>query len=474
MRAAALLATLAACSSASATLEPVIDTPADPASPGYPWTDLTSVTIEVAHAGSATNLATKSFARGQAPELPDVPFADDLVVHLSGLRGQGEVAYGRSCAVSARPDTALLSPHLYFARIARWAAGASPSSPGRTGGAAYTAPDGSAVILGGDGETALDRFVTFDGRFEPIGAATAARKGAVVAALADGSAFVIGGTDAAGPVAFFELVALPPAATPVQRLDDSRARLVDPAAATLVDGTVVVIGGRAPKPDGSLEATGKTWIFRVGDADAPAPPQLLAAVLATPRGQHTATRLGDEVGADVLVVGGLDATGQPVATAELYEPLAEAYADFHPAMVQPRYDHRAARLPDGSILIVGGRSRGGATEASIELYQPRVGQFVTAATLPANAGVTEMTLTPLPDGRVLIAGGRDANGVAVATTNIARLDPIDGKVDLQQTDPLGAPRAGHEAALLCDGTILVVGGAAAGSERYNPPAVGRR
>jgi hypothetical protein len=49
-------------------------------------------------------------------------------------------------------------------------------------------------------------------------------------------------------------------------------------------------------------------------------------------------------------------------------------------------------------------------------------------------------------------------------------------VDLAATDRLAAPRAGHQATLLCDGTVMLVGGTAtpSPSERYNPPAQGRR
>ncbi len=145
-------------------------------------------------------------------------------------------------------------------------------------------------------------------------------------------------------------------------------------------------------------------------------------------------------------------------------------------MVKPRYGHQAVRLPDGSVLIVGGRDAAGALVDTVEIYSPSVGQFTAAATMPAGAGLVDMTLTPLPDGRVLIAGGTDAAGDAVATTLIARLDPIDGTVDLSPTDGLAIPRAGHIAAELCDGTILVVGGTSSGppSERYNPPSAGRR
>jgi hypothetical protein len=185
--------------------------------------------------------------------------------------------------------------------------------------------------------------------------------------------------------------------------------------------------------------------------------------------------MGDEIGAAVLVVGGIDAAGAPVGIAEIYEPLREGYADFRPTMLRARSRHQAVRLPDGSILVVGGVDASGTPVATAELYLPRIGQFVAAATMPALAGLTDMSLTPLPDGRVLLAGGV-RNGAPVATTYIARLDPIDGTVDFSQTDSLEVPRAGHTAARLCDGTILVVGGATSGpgSERYNPPSAGRR
>jgi hypothetical protein len=85
-----------------------------------------------------------------------------------------------------------------------------------------------------------------------------------------------------------------------------------------------------------------------------------------------------------------------------------------------------------------------------------------------------MTTTRLPDGRILIAGGRTApGGAAVDTASIARLDVRDGTVDVVPTvDRLAVPRAGHHAILLCDGTIWIGGGAPGAfpeAERYNPP-----
>jgi hypothetical protein len=59
---------------------------------------------------------------------------------------------------------------------------------------------------------------------------------------------------------------------------------------------------------------------------------------------------------------------------------------------------------------------------------------------------------------------------------IARLDVVNGAVDVVQTDRLATPRANHVAVLLCDGTVWISGGSAAAplAERYNPPPTGRR
>ena len=114
--------------------------------------------------------------------------------------------------------------------------------------------------------------------------------------------------------------------------------------------------------------------------------------------------------------------------------------------------------------------------STIERYTIDAG-FVAVGDLPTGAGLIDATATPLPDGRILVVGGRPSPGApAVATAVIARLDVIDGSVDVVATDRLAVARAGHQAALLCDGTVLVTGGADAvvRAERYNPPAAGRR
>jgi hypothetical protein len=149
-------------------------------------------------------------------------------------------------------------------------------------------------------------------------------------------------------------------------------------------------------------------------------------------------------------------------------------------MQVPRWGHIAIRLSGGFILVVGGWEPdllGGPDlpVSEIELYDPVLQRFTTVGQLTSTAGLNELTATPLPDGRILLAGGRNLAGVPVATTLIAQLDPANGRVNIIATDSLTTPRAGHSAVLLCDGTVLLVGGNDdAPAERYNPPAAGRR
>ncbi|MDQ3370691.1 MAG: hypothetical protein M3680_35185, partial [Myxococcota bacterium] len=151
-------------------------------------------------------------------------------------------------------------------------------------------------------------------------------------------------------------------------------------------------------------------------------------------------------------------------------------ATFAPAMVVPRRGHRAELMPDGSVLMIGGVDAAGAPVRTLERFAIDAG-FVPVGELPPSAGVVDITTTQLPDGRILIIGGRTAlDGPAVDTALIARLDLVDGSVDVVQTDRLATARAGHVAVTLCDGTVWVSGGSAGApaAERYNPPPTGRR
>lgn len=480
----AMIAILAACGEDAAVVQPVLDAP--PAgSDGFPFDGLDELRLSVARAGDDGALVERTMPFDQQVGLDQVPFGEDLVIHWSGRAGGVELAYGRTCALDVpEAGPSVTDPHLYVSRIVKWGAGRTPFVPERAGGFAYALPDGSAVYLGG-GATLVERFDPLElGDFAALETPLIERVDPVYAAFPDGRLLILGGTTDGNALPTVELLAASPdvpANRQVETADGPRLRAS--AAEALVDGRVLVTGGETQVINGGVFIkTGEAWLFGFADGNVLAAPRRLVVSLGEPRARHSMTRLGDEVGADLLIVGGRDNLGNAIADAELYRPLRESFEPLPAALLNiPRWSHAAVRLPGGFILIAGGLTNpiGGGDPigvSELELYDPVQGRFNFAGVLPVGAGVTEMSVTPLPDGRVLLAGGRSTGGNPVDTALIARLDPINGQVDISVTNAMDHPRAGHRAVSLCDGTVLVAGGAQAGapSERYNPPSAGRR
>jgi hypothetical protein len=487
----ALVAGWAGCADNTITVVPIIDVPANDSASAFP---LDQLVVSVAVAGSPADLVSQTFAKGSQVALPGVPFGDNLVIHMTGSVGSSEIAYGRTCNISISADTAPPQPHLFFAREVKFADLNLTLQPEpRQGGIAITDIEGAGLILGGvdpvtltpNGE--IERFDPQTGELQLLASPpeVTPRKGAVAAELGTGGdarIALIGGADSNGNGAtFIELVEPDaPSGRRVDRVDDAQMARTELTATALTDGRVIAIGGLAA-------GTPSSAVDEVTIANGTATVRVLRAMLLHPRYAHTATRLGDDVGAPVLVAGGLDALMVPIATSELFKPLSEMISPtFKPDMLYPRSAHQAVRMPDGSVLIIGGvgyfdpKGMSGPPDAigpvpSLELFTLDAG-FTDVGKLPTNAGLTDFAATPLPDGRVLLTGGRTADNKITDTAFIARLDPIDGSVDVVATDHMSVPRAGHSATLLCDGTVFISGGTAdpAPAERYNPPALDRR
>jgi len=109
-----------------------------------------------------------------------------------------------------------------------------------------------------------------------------------------------------------------------------------------------------------------------------------------------------------MLVGGYTGNGQPTGTAEILD-LAEATpawtATSH--MAAPRMEHDAVILPDGQVLVVGGRSDNDASPTPVltpELFDPATETWDPVAP-HAVPRMYHSTAVLLPDGRVLAAGG---------------------------------------------------------------------
>jgi hypothetical protein len=173
--------------------------------------------------------------------------------------------------------------------------------------------------------------------------------------------------------------------------------------------------------------------------------------MSTPRSFHTATLLGN---GQVLVVGGFDDKGAPLASAELYDPNSKTFSSTNNNMPNKAAGHTATLLLNGQVLVVGGGN------SSSELYNPSSKTWSSAGGIGGQRSYHSATL--LPNGKVLIAGGSDQSG---KTSNTALLyDPLTGSYS--GTGDMTLSREFHTATLLPSGKVLIAGGRTSSGSGY--------
>jgi len=77
-----------------------------------------------------------------------------------------------------------------------------------------------------------------------------------------------------------------------------------------------------------------------------------------------------------------------------------------------RYLHTVTLLPNGMVLVAGGLDSNFTALASAELYDPASGTWTATGSL--NTARTSHTATLLPNGTVLVTGGRSIEALASA------------------------------------------------------------
>ncbi|WP_437971091.1 hypothetical protein WMF04_18175 [Sorangium sp. So ce260] len=181
-------------------------------------------------------------------------------------------------------------------------------------------------------------------------------------------------------------------------------------ATLLPDGRVLVAGGGAP-------------IAEVYDPAADGWSSLDAMSL--PHNGSTATRLLD---GRVLIVGGHDDNSD--GTAKIYDPVSDAWTSTG-AMSGQRFGHEVELLADGRVLVTGGCT-GCDMRLSAEIYDPASNAWTPVPSM-VDAALYAQTATRLDDGRVLVAGGslrvgprERAHGIANAWLYVPGQPPVDG------------------------------------------------
>ena len=248
---------------------------------------------------------------------------------------------------------------------------------------------------------------------------------------------------------------------------------VHAAATLLLDGRVLVTGGfGGPYAySSSAVATAEVWDPGTGAFEA-------TGSMRVPRVNHTATLLRD---GRVLVIGGTGPGGS-VTSAEIWDPATGVFRDAGDFTGSGGF-HTAALLPSGDVLVLGtglgelwrvaterfSNLQGtpsiiGSTTVTMlldgRLFVIRDGvAFITAdglsttpaGSLPGPRGRYATTL--LPDGRVLISGGVEAEQ-GPAMTSVLMFDPVYRS--FRAAPPLAHPVDRHMALLLPDGRVLIV------------------
>ena len=119
---------------------------------------------------------------------------------------------------------------------------------------------------------------------------------------------------------------------------------------------------------------------------------------------------------------------------------------------EARAAHTATRLNDGKILIAGGMERNGVFFDDADIFDPKTNSFAQAKNKMSVKRVSH-TATILLDGRVLIVGGWSS-----------RLPEASAEIYDPKTEtfiPVGNThrrRSGHSATLLDNGKVLIAGG----------------
>ncbi len=199
-----------------------------------------------------------------------------------------------------------------------------------------------------------------------------------------------------------------------------------PAAASLADGGVVAVRGRQLL---RFSAARPTTVALLGEL----PTAPLGATLSVLSMQK------------VMIV----SSDAPV---QAFHPSTGVLLEVAPSPTGPREGHGAAVLSDGRLVLVGGESES-ALIGDVEVYDPETDDWTVHLGLLDEGLRRDATATTLRDDRILITGGLDESGAALANALVLDLDePSVTSIDLI------SPRWGHSATMLPTGAVLVMGG----------------
>ena len=471
---------------------------------------LSRVRVAAVQRSSREVLADSSYTvESGKGSLPEIPFGRDLQIVVEGEDASGiPIVRGQSTPFDLLPGDDGLSVGVLTSTIGTFHRAATlfeesdgtedvlpvnfHFAEGRAGSTMTRLRDGRVVVLGGASLTAdgqksdgipkdlgvgsvLDRAEIYNpaaGTFAPLPAMQFPRAFHTATLLDDGRILVVGG------VGLFDgdLETVRPAEllNPSSgrweeistTLGPATGRAWHTATVRKRDGDVVLVGGRQ-LTDGNPTVLDTVEIFDISEGSFRTNPGDVAISLPAARAEHQAVLLanGRGQGADVLVIGGVDADGVPqsdtwIVTNSNDPDRYEVASPSSLALDTARTGHTAQRITPGSgtlIAVIGGFDADGDALASIEIIDTSAFNVVSGGRLADARGYHEAVELPFTR-RLVIIGGTDEDQL-VGAAEILSFDESGVRYDGQPArGGMVRGRMLHGATLMSNGLILVAGG----------------
>jgi len=282
--------------------------------------------------------------------------------------------------------------------------------------------------------------------------------------LADGRVLVAGGLDTfdGHDVTLASAFIYDPATDAVTEVGPLNVARFAHAAVLLRNGKVLITGGINQTADSG----GRPGVVQVELFDPAGRTFTVIGSRPDSRWDHTATLLECPAaqpecswGGKVLVAGGGTDTPPFESTVELYDAEANTWQPIVAAANRTRAAHTAVQMADGRVLLAGGVAIGfgGGILRSSEIYDPSEGPQGTVTPGPdMSIGRARHTAALLADGSVLIVGGQVSDDIHDTTSSLERYVPSANV--FAGGGSLNVIRGSHSAVPLGDGRIAIAGG----------------
>jgi len=228
-------------------------------------------------------------------------------------------------------------------------------------------------------------------------------------------------------------------------------------ATMLPNGLVLIAGGKVPLPGGAYTISGSFELFDQATGTSTA---VIGVGLAIPRTGHAAALLQD---GKVLFVGGSNNLGV-LDVAEIYDPSANpvtlAVTPVSSPMLPGRTNLSATTLPNGQVLLAGGRDSRGIDLSLAQIYDPAAQTFSPVASVPTARSKHAAVLLGA-NHQVLVFGGvSNGSSLSSAAMYNAATDTWTA------TASMAAPRVGALGAATAEGGAIAIGGGPSTAEFF--------